>query len=188
MDSSPPLLGLIVALVADGTILASLIYAAFYNWLVAANWPPPELASPPLVLLGFALLALAAAPAAARAGLRAPERGRSPMPWIGAGGLASLAVVGLAATILAVLPDPRSHAHPATAFMLVGYIGLHAYIGLLFLISNALRFRAGYLSARRTLDLRLTRVWQDYTTVSGLVILLVVLAMPALAPLAEGRP
>ncbi len=187
-ESSPPLLALVVALVADGTILASLIYAGFYNWLVAANWPPPELARGGLIPVALAVAALVAASGCARGALAALGRGGNPVPWIGAGIFAGLAVTGIVGAILAGLPDPRSHAHPATVFMLVGYIGLHAYVGLLFLVSNALRYRAGYLSARRRLDLRLTRVWQDYTAVSGIVILLVVLALPALAPLAEGRP
>jgi cytochrome c oxidase subunit I+III len=57
----PPWYALIFAIVADAAIFTSLLYAAFYNWLVADGWPPPALAD-----LGFALpLATAAALVAA---------------------------------------------------------------------------------------------------------------------------
>jgi cytochrome c oxidase subunit I+III len=183
VSGPPPWYALAFALVADGTILASLIFAAFYNWLVAANWPPPLLAEPGLVLPALVALALAATVAAGHAALHRLGKGASPLGWIVAGGVATaaaLAAVGW--LIVETVPDPTRHAHQATVFALLGYLGLHAYIGLLFLLSNALRWRGGYLSARRRLDLRLTRLWQAYTAASGILILAVVLALPALAP------
>jgi cytochrome c oxidase subunit I+III len=58
----------------------------------------------------------------------------------------------------------------------------------LFLTSNALRLAAGYIGPRRSLDLRLTRLWQDFTAALGLVALAVVLILPILAPISEARP
>ena len=45
---------------------------------------------------------------------------------------------------------PREHALGATAAALIGYLALHAGIGLLFLISNLLRMGAGLVSPRRS--------------------------------------
>jgi cytochrome c oxidase subunit I+III len=90
--------------------------------------------------------------------------------------------------IAGVTPHPREHALGATAAALLGYIAVHAGIGLLFLVSNLLRLRAGFLSPRRLLDLRLTRLWLDYTMVTGIIALVLVLALPSLVTLLGARP
>lgn len=87
-----------------------------------------------------------------------------------------------------VVPHPREHALGATAAALLGYVALHAGIGLLFLLSNLLRLAAGRISPRRTLDLRLTRLWLDYTGATGLVALSLVLALPVLVAMLGARP
>jgi cytochrome c oxidase subunit I+III len=95
------------------------------------------------------------------------------------------AVVGM---IAGVTPHPREHALGATAAALLGYIAVHAGIGLLFLLSNLLRLRGGFVSPRRVRDLRLTRLWLDYTTVTGAIALALVLALPALVNMLGARP
>ncbi|HEX3417795.1 MAG TPA: hypothetical protein VHT21_15530, partial [Stellaceae bacterium] len=55
-----------------------------------------------------------------------------------------------------------------------------AGIGLLFLLSNLLRLRGGFLSSRRSMDPHLTRLWLDYTVVTGVIALGLVSALPAL--------
>jgi len=72
--------------------------------------------------------------------------------------------------------------------VLLGYIAVHAGIGLLFLISNVLRIGAGFVSARRNIDLRLTRLWLEYTAVTGAIAVGLVLALPALVGVLELRP
>ena len=62
----------------------------------------------------------------------------------------------------------------------MAYVAFHAGIGLLFLLSNLLRLEAGFLSSRRSTDLRLTRLWLDYTVVTGVIALGLVSALPAL--------
>jgi cytochrome c oxidase subunit I+III len=87
-----------------------------------------------------------------------------------------------------VMPHPREHALGATAAALLTYVLVHAAIGLLFLASNLWRNSAGYLSARRTLDLRLTRLWLDYTAVTAVIALGLVLALPSLVAMLGARP
>ena len=65
------------------------------------------------------------------------------------------------------MPHPRDHALGATAAALIGYVALHAGIGLLFLISNSQRLAPALFQQRRCTDMRLTRLWLDYTLVDG---------------------
>jgi cytochrome c oxidase subunit I+III len=188
-ESPPPWYALILTLVATGTILASLIYGTFYNWLVAPGWPPAELAEPDMILLAGIVIALLAASGFARAATNRLRAGASPARAIGIGLLASgAATVATLSVMLTEIPDPRAHAYAATSFMLLGYLALHAYIGLLFTISNAWRWRAGRLSPKRTLDLRLTRIWQDYVLATGILILALFLALPRLSAISEATP
>ena len=109
--------------------------------------------------------------------------------WIG---LALLALFAAIATTVALIggvtPHPRAHALGATAAALLFYVALHAGIGLFFLVSNLLRLGAGFVSPQRTTDLRLTRLWLDYTLWTGAVALGLVLALPGLAAMLEARP
>lgn len=54
--------------------------------------------------------------------------------------------------------------------------------------SNLLRLGAGFVSPRRSLDLRLTRLWLDYTVATAAVALGLVLALPLLAAMLGARP
>lgn len=186
--SSPPWVALVFALVADGTLFVSLLFGTLYLWIAAPNWPP---SATPGTSLGLALgvvAALALATVAARGSLRALAAGRKPQAWI------VLAALLLAASIAALLeliggimPHPREHALGATAAALLGYVIAHAAIGLLFLASNSWRNAAGYLSPRRTLDLRLTRLWLDYTAVTAAIAMALVLALPSLVGMLGAR-
>jgi cytochrome c oxidase subunit I+III len=100
-------------------------------------------------------------------------------------------VAALAAAVAlngGVAPPPREHAFGATASALLGYVALHADIGLLFLLSNLMRLPAGFISPQRLLDLRLTRLRLDYTARTGAVALALVLVLPTLAAILETRP
>lgn len=112
----------------------------------------------------------------------------------GAQGWIVLAMLALAGSIAAlvgmmggVTPDPRTHALGATAVALLCFVVVHAGIGLLFLVSNLLRLAGGRVSPRRLVDFRLTRLWLDYTTVTGVLALALVLALPALVSVLGAR-
>jgi len=186
---TPPWLALIFALIADGTLFTSLVFGVFYLWISAPNWPP---AMKPDTNMLFALASVAAlfiAAAGARGSLRSLVRGRAPQAWMMLAAvalvIAMLAVVGL---IGSVNPDPREHALGATAAALLGYFALHAGIGLLFLLSNFMRFAGGFVSPRRITDFRLTRLWIDYTTVTGAIAIGLILALPSLVGMLGARP
>ncbi|MBB3181753.1 cytochrome c oxidase subunit I [Variovorax sp. Sphag1AA] len=187
--SAPSWLSLICALVADGTLFTSLVFGTFYLWLAGADWQkmtPPE----PSKMLAFGAIAcLVVAVATARGSLRIVQRGGKPWGWIGLTAIALLAAISqVVQLIMGVTPDPSKHALGSTACVLLGYVVVHAGVGLLFLISNAQRIGSGHVSQRRFNDLRLTRLWLDYTLVTGIIAIGLVLSLPALVTVLGVRP
>lgn len=186
--SSPAWLALICTLVADGTLFTSLLFGTFYLWIAAPNWPAAVTPQPSRVLALAAVAALAAAAVAARRSLRSIAGGGSTRGWIGAAVLALIVcIVAVVELIAGVAPSPREHALGASAAALLGFVAVHAGIGLLFLISNFLRLGAGFFSPRRLTDLRLTRLWLDYTLVTGGIALGLVLSLPTLVTMLGAR-
>ena len=186
---APPWLALICTLVADGTLFTSLLFGTFYLWIAAPNWPAAVAPDPSRLLALGAVVALVVAAVAARGSWRAMAGGGKAQGWIGVAILALIAAIAAVVMMIGgVTPHPREHALGATAAALLSYVVVHAGIGLLFLASNALRIGGGFVSPRRTLDLRLTRLWIDYTAVTGAVALALVLALPALVTLLGARP
>jgi cytochrome c oxidase subunit I+III len=126
---------------------------------------------------------------AARRSLRALSLGASPHAGLAAAFLALLVAIALDVWLIGgIVPRPSQHALGAVAAALLAYVALHAGVGILFLISNAMRLRAGRVSPRRLLDLRLTRLWVDYTAVTGTIALGLVLALPSLVAILALRP
>jgi cytochrome c oxidase subunit I+III len=186
---APAWLALICTLVADGTLFTSLLFGTFYLWISAPNWTTAITTEPSRMLAFGAGAALVVATAAARGSLRTAAAGGNASGWIGLALIALLlAIAAVVGQIADVVPRPREHALGATAAALLGYVGLHAGIGLLFLVSNILRQRAGFISPRRVLDLRLTRLWLDYTLVTGVIAMGLVLSLPALVTVLGVRP
>jgi cytochrome c oxidase subunit I+III len=189
VTGTPPWWGLVFTLIADGTLFASLVFGTFYLWITAPNWPPAATPEPSFLLALGAVAALAVAAALARGSLRALAGGNAPQGWIGLTALALVgAIAAIAVLIGGVAPHPREHALGATAAALLGYVGFHAFVGLLFLLSSALRLAAGRVSPKRLVDLRLTRLWLDYSVVTGAIALGLVLALPALVGMVGARP
>jgi cytochrome c oxidase subunit I+III len=186
---APPWLALICTLVADGTLFTSLLFGTFYLWIAAPNWPAAVAPNPSRLLALAAAFALVVAAVAARRSLRILAGGSQSSGWMTLAILALLtAIVTVVTMINGVTPLPREHALGATAAALLTYIAVHAGIGVLFLVSNLLRLRGGFMSARRLLDLRLTRLWVDYTLATGVIALILVLALPALVSILAMRP
>jgi cytochrome c oxidase subunit I+III len=187
--SSPSWLSLICTLVADGTLFTSMVFGTFYLWLAGANWQTMSRPEPSWLLAFGAMACLVIAVVAARGSLKGVVAGGKAS---GSMVLCTLALIAAIAAIvqliMGVTPKPQVHALGATASVLLGYVALHAGIGLLFLTSNFQRIRNGYISQRRFTDLRLTRLWLDYTLVTGIVALALVLALPALVTVLGARP
>lgn len=188
--SEPPAWwALIFTLVADGTLFASLVFGTFYLWISAPNWPPPKVFAPGFALPVAAVAALAGAAIASRGSLRALSSGGAVRVWLGLGAVAVIVAIAAVVRLIGeIVPRPTEHAVGATVAALLAFVVVHAGIGLLFLLSNFLRFGSGLISARRSMDLRLTRLWLDYTVATAVIALGLVLALPALIGLLGARP
>ena len=186
---TPPWWALIFALIADGTLFTSLVFGTLYLWIAAPNWPPAVSPNTNLALALGCVIALFVAAAGARGSLRAVASGRAPQAWIGLTALVLVAgIVAVVGLIGAVSPRPSEHALGATAAALLGFVAVHAGIGVVFLLSNVLRIGAGRVSPKRIVDLRLTRLWLDYTAVTGTIAIGLVLALPTLVAVLGARP
>jgi cytochrome c oxidase subunit I+III len=179
--ASPPSLWAIwLALAADATAFASLGFGLLFLWVVAPNWPPPELLqwSPwGAALTGAGLVtALMAGQVAARRRVIAHAAWREALLAIS--GLGHLvALLGIAA-IVVITPDPTRHAYAAVILVMLLYAGLHAAIGLVFAGFGIWRSRAGFVSPARSIDLRLGAIWTGYTAALGAAVLLLVFGLP----------
>ena len=157
------------------------MFGTLYLWISAPNWPPAQTFAPDLRLALAAIAGLVVAAAAARGSLRSLAAVGMTRGWIGLTALALVVAIAMVAVLIGgIVPRPTEHALGATAAALLAFVALHAAVGMLFLLSNLLRLGAGFMSSRRSLDLRLTRLWLDYTLVTGVVALGLVLALPAL--------
>ncbi len=189
VTDSPSWWALIFTLVIDATLFASLVFGTLYLWIAAPNWPPAGRPEPNVFLILAAVVALVVAAVLARGSLRAGAAGGASRGWISLAMLALIAAIAAEVALIGgVIPHPLEHALGATAAALIGFAVVHAGIGVLFLVSNFLRIGAGFVSPRRLTDLRLTRLWIDYTALTTALAMGLVLALPALTGMLGARP
>jgi cytochrome c oxidase subunit I+III len=189
VDGAPAWWALIFTLVADGTLFTSLVFGALYLWISAPNWPPAAVLQTNPLVASASIAALLLADHGARGSLRSLVSGGTPHGWIGLTTVSLFAAIAaIVMMIVHLVPNPGEHALGATSAALLGYMALHAAIGLLFLLSNLLRITAGFVSQIRHTDLRLTRLWIDYTLVNGIIAVGLVSALPALVGMLGARP
>ncbi len=173
--------GSVFLLVADGTALASLLFGYAFLWVIAPNWPPPERIDGGLVAGLGAALAAAAGSLFARRSLAQAAKGHS-----GPAGRAALAattaqfltIVALGTLGITALPAPHEHAYAACSWALLAYALLHATIALLCMGFGRARIETGQVSSRRTLDMRVARLFSDYSAAT-LAIVLICLLVPS---------
>jgi cytochrome c oxidase subunit I+III len=159
----------VFTLSADATLFASLIFGALFLWVVAPGWPPAQDWRPALPVLALAFAALVGAAIAGRRALSDLAGGTSPGAALVLCGAAHLVATGALALLAFSIPDPTGHAHRATMVVILAYAAIHAAVGALFALHGLMRHRGGFLSPRRSIDLRIGRLWHDYTLVAGLL-------------------
>jgi cytochrome c oxidase subunit I+III len=186
---APAWWALIFTLVADGTLFTSLIFGALYLWISAPNWPSAVASESNVLVASASIVTLFVGGVGARGSLGSLASGHTPYGWIALTTVSLLVAIAALVTMIGhIVPHPREHALGATSAALLGYVALHAAIGLLFLLSNLMRITTGFVSRRRLTDLRLTGLWIDYTAVTGMIAVGLVLALPALVGVLGVRP
>jgi len=182
--SAPGWWGSAFLLVADGTALASLLFGYAFLWVIAPNWPPPQ-----RIEDGFAVGLVAAAAGLAGSlcarrcladGAKGQRRAANRMA-LAAAGAQLVTIVSLATLGATALPSPREHAYAACSWALLAYALLHAVVALLGMGFCRARIGAGYISPRRTLDLRVARLFSDYSAATLAIVLACLLAPAVLS-------
>lgn len=165
-DRPPSWWAMVFILTANATLYTSLLFGGLFLWLSAPNWPPPDMD------FTFPAFSLAAASGliVSAIGARFTTGKSSQTPL----GLAVILIGCLMATLSAAaigvaIPGPETHAASASALAVVVYVGLHAAFGGIFASYCLWRWYSGYISAVRSLDLRIARLWHDYAALAGLV-------------------
>ncbi len=163
VERPPSWWAMVMTLTANGVLLSSLIFGALFLWVVAPAWPPPMAAIASPMMLATGVIAALAAAACGRFAARRLTAGHSPAPWLAV--CFGLHLVATAALVVAILgiEGPTRHAQAAMVAAVLGYPALHSAIGAIFAGYGLWRDRGGYLSPLRSLDLRIGRLWHDYT-------------------------
>src|SRR5690606_39135118 len=167
-ERPPSWWALVFACAGDATLFASLLFGALFLWLVAPGWPPAIAAAPALAPALLAAMMIVAATMAGRRAVSGLQKDASPLAWLLVAGGTQLLAMAAFLVMAVQVPEPTAHAHQATLFVILVYAGIRTAIGALFALHGLMRWQGGYLSARRSLDLRIARLWHDYAAVTGL--------------------
>jgi cytochrome c oxidase subunit I+III len=173
--------GMVFTLVTDASLFIHLVFGYLFLWVIAPNWPPPEMiAVDPLTPL-ITAVALCAGVWASRRAVAANDTGNAAVRqfWLLvaiAGGV--VAMLGFLAVPILLAPSPTTHAYGAAVAFTAGYAAFHAFIAALGSAFSLLRAKAGYVSAMRSQDVRNPDLFWRFTAATGLVILFLLHGLP----------
>ena len=167
-------------LTANATLFVSLLFGGLFLWVSAPNWPPARIPEIGLVAPALAGLALAIAALVGRRAAALSHRGA--LPWLLVCAFGHVAGAGIAGWLaLDAFADRATHALFAVGFVALSYLFMHALVGAVMALYGASRVLSGRVSPVRSLDLRIGRLWHDYTAATGMLALAYVKAMEMLA-------
>ena len=181
--NAPGWWALVMSLLVDGSLFASLVFAYFYLWLGSEAWPPAGMAVAgwPAALAALALLpACAGGVAFATRALRRGAMGRAIAGWL-ATALLGTAFVAMHAWAMAATGAPSSHAYASVAWTLAGFHAVHVLLAILFALFVAARLKRGLATAATPLESRVTAGLWRYTVAQGLLAWAVLHLFPRLA-------
>jgi cytochrome c oxidase subunit I+III len=179
-DDPPSWWAMAFTLAADTTLYASLLFGGAFLWVSAPRWPPSVLPNLGLAAPAMAAASAVVAMAAGRTALR--QAGGQPIAALVTCAAAhGVAAALIAAIAFAILPQATVHALPAVVVAVLIYLAAHHALGAVLALFGVARVRAGRVSARRALDLRIGRQWHDYCVGATLVGLLFLFALVGIA-------
>jgi cytochrome c oxidase subunit I+III len=169
---------MVVLMLVDGSVYASLVFAFYYLWTVASEgWPPENLDYPAVVssLLSAGAWVLSAATLwLADRSLANASKSR----FIGLSVLAGIAMLaGFAFSLHALLSTnirPTDHGYGATMYTMVAWQGLHVTLLTLMAGFTLARTLAGYVDQVRRNTFDNTRIFWYFGAAQALVGLLVI--------------
>lgn len=162
---APAWWGTVVFLLVDASLYASLMFAYFYVWLQAPQWPPPGHAVPSLALPLVGLALLAAGTVCIRLAQRNLRRDAPAVAQVQTGIAAALMLgfLFMQACGLAGYERPQAHAYSSMIHVVVGYQGMHGLVAVCMAVFVWLRMRRGLLDSSRPRDLRVVSLFWHYS-------------------------
>ncbi|UVW30501.1 cytochrome c oxidase subunit I [Massilia sp. H6] len=172
LSLTPGWWGTLFALLADGTLFISLIFAYFFLWTVSAQWPPAAYREIGLGLpsAAFAVLLLAGLAAClAEASVREARSGRAQVLY------ATAAISGVLFVVLQVWTlqgsglSAKAHAYGALVHTISGFQFVHVVIAVVMALFALLRVRHGYLHPTRPGEGKVVSLFWKYTMLQWLL-------------------
>jgi len=180
--NAPGWWALVISLLIDGSLFASLVYAYFYLWLGAPVWPPPTSGTGGWMLPLLALGTLIMSAVVAEWSLRANDARRPVRLQFGLGVSAAAGVGFLALHALALAPvgAPQVHGYASVVWTLAGFHAVHLFVGVLINLFVLARSRRGLVDAVRRLEPRIAAGYWRYVVGQGLVTWAVIHLFPGM--------
>ncbi|MEX1214480.1 cytochrome c oxidase subunit I [Saccharospirillum sp.] len=177
--------GMIITLLADGTLYLSLLFGWFYLWTASPQWSAPD--AGPLSIWGLALSGILLTLASLRFRQQARRLARRVDTGVLAGlwqatGLGVLHILSLIFVLWTAPLAITESAHDAVLFFMVLFLLFHSVLAVIITALQAWRTRLGYVSAHLPYEPQV--VWPFWLYTTG--IFWVSLALFALLPMAWG--
>jgi cytochrome c oxidase subunit I+III len=174
--------GMVVLLISDAAVVASLIFAYLFLWTARPGvWPPDGSQLPGFLGPAVTAVLIVVAHALFEAADRSNQRGqpRATMVTLGASAVMAAAVVLSGWLWLDSLGiDSTRHAYSAAVWTLLGYLGLHVATGAGMALWCLARLALGMINSWRSLTLRICLLWWRFTTPLSVIALLLVAGFP----------
>ncbi|QDH71125.1 cytochrome c oxidase subunit I [Marilutibacter alkalisoli] len=180
--NAPGWWAVVITMLIDGSLFASLVFAYFYLWLGAGAWPPAGTGDPRLTWGSLAALALLAAcwacsHFAGRAFLGGRRARHVPLAAFAiATACAYLLVYPSAVTGLVAVP--QAHAYASVVWILAGFAVVHVAIAALICGFVLARVACGHVDGARPLEWRVALAFLRYTLVQAAIAWAVVHLFP----------
>ncbi len=164
--------GTLFALLADGTLFISLLFAYYFLWTVSPQWPPAGYLEIGLSLpaAAFAVLLLGGSAASlAQVCIRKVRSGWAQLLY------ATAAVSGVLFIVLQVLTlqggevPAKAHAYGALVHTISGFQIVHVVIAIVMALFALLRVRHGYLHQSRPGEGKVVSLFWQYTMLQWLL-------------------
>ena len=172
LSLTPGWWGTLFALLADGTLFISLLFAYYYLWAVSPQWPPAAYREISLGLptAAFAVLMVAGLAAfLAQVSIHALRNGRAQALYATA---ALLGVLFIVLQVLTLQDSPvlaKEHAYGALIHTISGFQIVHVAIAIVMALFALLRVRHGYLHRSRPGEGKVVSLFWQYTMLQWLL-------------------
>jgi cytochrome c oxidase subunit I+III len=173
---------MVVLLICDTAVVASLIFTYLYLWVVQPDaWPPPGTRLPdflgPVLISGLVIGAYFLFEAADRLNQR--DRRAATV-----GALVACAVLAAGALALGwswveeLAIDPTAHSYGASVYTLLGGVAVHLVVGAVMALWCLARLAVGMLDSWQSQTLRVCLVWWRFTAPVALLSLWLIVGFP----------